>query len=262
MTKLIVSDLDGTLVPEGAGALPQALVDTLDRLERGGIPFAVSSGRQHASLRRVFRPLAVEPYILSLNGGCICKGDQCLYEDPMPQEMALEIARAAAQLPHCEVILETPAECWVYGGKGQVEGELAKRQYHFASISSLDQVQGRVVKVACYLSQGVEAFQTMAQTRWGALCKVARSGACWVDFNCSDKGKGLLALCQILGIAPEDVVAFGDNLNDRPMLAAAGTGWVAAGGHPQLRQEFPTCPDPREEMEKILREREKSTCIL
>lgn len=262
MTKLIVSDLDGTLVPEGAGALPQALVDTLNRLEQAGIPFAVSSGRQHASLRRVFRPLAVEPYILSLNGGCICKGDQCLYEDPMPQETALEIARAAAQLPHCEVILETRAECWVYGGKGQVEGELEKRQYHFRPITSLDQVQGRVVKVACYLSQGVEAFQVMAQDRWGSQCKVARSGACWVDFNCSDKGKGLLALCQILDVEPASVVAFGDNLNDRPMLAAAGTGWVAAEGNPQLRKEFPVCSDPRLEMEKILGELGKNTCIL
>lgn len=258
MVKLIVSDLDGTLVPEGAGTLPEELVDTLDRLQAGGIPFAVSSGRQHASLRRVFQPLRIQPYILSLNGGCICKGDECLYMDPMPQQAALTIARQAAQLPYCDVILETREQCWVYRSRNGVPQELDIRQYHYAEIEHLEQVRGQVIKVACYLTEGLERFVTENLVRWGSQCNVARSGERWVDFNVSDKGKGLKALCSLLGVNPVETVAFGDNLNDRPMLAAAGTGWVAPGGNPQLRKEFPTCEDPRQEMEKILLRSQKT----
>ena len=42
------------------------------------------------------------------------------------------------------------------------------------------------------------------------------------------KGNGLLALCEALGIAPEDCMSFGDESNDLPMLRAAGRG-VAMG---------------------------------
>ena len=42
------------------------------------------------------------------------------------------------------------------------------------------------------------------------------------------KGKGLLALCEVLGLAPEDCMSFGDESNDLPMLRAAGRG-VAMG---------------------------------
>lgn len=260
MIKLVVSDLDGTLVPEGAGALPQALITTLDRLEQGGISFAVSSGRQHASLREVFRPLAAEPYIISLNGGCICKGDQCLYLDPMPREAALTIAEEASRLPCCDVILETREQCWVYRSRNGVAGELDLRRYHYTEIDRLEDVRGQVVKVACYLTAGLEDFLAENQRRWGGQFNVARSGERWVDFNRSDKGKGLKALCRLLGVDPAETAAFGDNLNDRPMLAAAGAGWVAPEGNLQLRREFPTCADPRAEMEKILQENGKNAC--
>lgn len=260
MVKLIVSDLDGTLVPEGAGALPQSLIDLMDRVMAAGIPFAISSGRQHASLRNVLRPLAQEPVILSLNGGCICRGDECLYTDPMPRQEALAIARAADSLPWCDVILETREQCWVYRSTNGVVAGLDARRYHYRCIDRLDQVEGEVVKVACYLTDHLPEFLAENQGRWDPSIHVARSGERWVDFNISDKGKGLLALCRILGVSPAETVAFGDNLNDRPMLAAAGTGYAVADGNPELRAEFPVCPDVPAELEKILRENAKNTC--
>ena len=42
------------------------------------------------------------------------------------------------------------------------------------------------------------------------------------------KGKGLLALCRALDIAPADCMSFGDGTNDISMLEAAGRG-VAMG---------------------------------
>lgn len=43
-----------------------------------------------------------------------------------------------------------------------------------------------------------------------------------------DKGEGLLLLCAELGIAPDEVLAFGNGLDDLPMFALAGTS-VAVG---------------------------------
>jgi HAD superfamily hydrolase (TIGR01484 family) len=49
------------------------------------------------------------------------------------------------------------------------------------------------------------------------------------------KGGALAALCERLGIAAEDVVAFGDMPNDLAMLRWAGTSYAVANGHESVR---------------------------
>lgn len=257
MIRFVMSDLDGTLVPEGTSVLPQRLVDALNELQRSGIPFAASSGRQHASIRRVFQVLEEEPMIVSLNGGCICKGDDCLYLDPMPQETALAIAKQAGECPGCDVILETKDQCWVYVGRNGILPELDVRGYQYALVSDLAEIEGEVIKVACYLPEKVESFQIQAQERWGGKVKVARSGDKWVDFNVADKGKGLRAACKLLGVDPCDTAAFGDNLNDEAMLAAAGQPFVAPNGNPALLERYPVSESPVADIEKISKKSKK-----
>ena len=259
--KLILSDLDGTLVPEGEGSLPPELVEVIDRLQRLGISFAVASGRQYASLQRVFSSLEQPPLIAALNGGCIFQGDACLFTDPMPQEAALEISRQAAEWPGCEVILETAEECWVYRSRGAMVPQLERRRYHFVQIGDLAQLSGAVVKVACYLPNGgVEELLDWGQAHWGSQVKVVRSGECWVDFNVSDKGKGLKAACDLLGISTREVLSFGDNLNDLPMLALAGQSYAAPGSLLAETGQFPACPDILRLLEKICADAEKNAC--
>ena len=52
----------------------------------------------------------------------------------------------------------------------------------------------------------------------------------YYEFNPSgvDKGAGLLALCELLGIDPAQTIACGDSANDMAMLEAAGVGVVVS----------------------------------
>lgn len=61
------------------------------------------------------------------------------------------------------------------------------------------------------------------------------------------KASALVALCEGLGVGPEDVVAFGDMPNDIPMLAWAGTSYAMADAHESVREVAghvaPACAD-------------------
>ena len=46
----------------------------------------------------------------------------------------------------------------------------------------------------------------------------------------------LALLCDRLGVAPADVIAFGDMPNDLPMLEWAGRSWAMANAHPTVRE--------------------------
>lgn len=51
MIKLVASDVDGTLLPEGSSDMNPELYDVIRRLKEKGIVFAAASGRQMNSVR-------------------------------------------------------------------------------------------------------------------------------------------------------------------------------------------------------------------
>ena len=57
MIKLIVTDIDGTLVPDGSNTVNPKLYDQILRLRAAGIQFAAASGRQWHSIERLFEPV-------------------------------------------------------------------------------------------------------------------------------------------------------------------------------------------------------------
>jgi len=70
----------------------------------------------------------------------------------------------------------------------------------------------------------------------GESATVTHSGAPFVEIAAPGvtKASALAALCTRLGIAPADVVAFGDMPNDLPMLAWAGHSVAVANAHQEV----------------------------
>ena len=57
MIKLVASDLDGTLLLNGAQKLPEELFPLIRGLKKEGILFVAASGRQYANMKRLFEPV-------------------------------------------------------------------------------------------------------------------------------------------------------------------------------------------------------------
>ncbi len=62
------------------------------------------------------------------------------------------------------------------------------------------------------------------------------SGAAFLELTAAgvDKATTLALLCERLGIQADDVMAFGDHLNDLSMLSWAGTGVAMGNAHPDV----------------------------
>ena len=68
MIRLIASDIDGTLLHNGAAEIDPVIFEEIHRLKQKGILFCPASGRQYHSLRRLFAPAADELTYLCENG--------------------------------------------------------------------------------------------------------------------------------------------------------------------------------------------------
>ena len=68
--------------------------------------------------------------------------------------------------------------------------------------------------------------------------KVAVAGQARLDFTLADKGTGIRQLCAALDVPQSDVMAFGDNYNDLPMLEAVGHPILMEGALAELLSRF------------------------
>jgi hydroxymethylpyrimidine pyrophosphatase-like HAD family hydrolase len=84
----------------------------------------------------------------------------------------------------------------------------------------------------------VDELASLAHETVGDLVEVTHSSTADTLLEMSaagvSKGSGLAALCESLGIAADDVLAFGDMPNDLPMLRWAGHSVAVANAHPTV----------------------------
>ncbi|MDD3335863.1 MAG: Cof-type HAD-IIB family hydrolase [Eubacteriales bacterium] len=229
--KAVFSDLDDTLLDEKGQLSPETL-RVVHQCIRQGVAFIPVSGRNYASMR----PYAVQlntglPYI-GCNGAQQVSADhQLLEEAVIPAELAREIcAFLQAQgfyvqayhdeffyyAEECENALQYKNSSGMQGvAVGDLLAYLTFPVPKLLSIAHPDEVK-RVLPLVTERFEGKAAF---------TLSKPYFIEA--IPYGVS-KGSAIKALLDKLGISPEEAMAFGDSLNDIPMLQAVGCG-VAMG---------------------------------
>ena len=99
-------------------------------------------------------------------------------------------------------------------------------------------VNDDVIKLALFTrGDPEEVAETVLKDATGDDLAVVVSGTQSIDVIHQDinKGIGLQELATKVGVPLSQTLAFGDYLNDTELLAAAGTSYAMANGHPQLK---------------------------
>lgn len=242
MIRLVASDIDGTLLPYGQKEIPGEIFDLIRRLEEKGILFCPASGRQYASVRRLFAPVADRLSFLCENGAVVFgpgSPGPVLGKIPMDRAQAEEVCRHILSLKGLEVLISGENTSYLCPKEKSFVSVMEAVGNNIALIPRPEQTPEDIVKLAAYCpGQLEETYRTLAG-RWGSLFQVAIAGEHWVDLTLADKGRGLSRLCTALGIGAEEVMVFGDNYNDVPMLEWAGCPYLMENAAPALRSQFP-----------------------
>lgn len=244
MIRLIASDIDGTLLQNGAKAIPEEIFRHIRRLRGRGVLFCPASGRQYTSLRRLFAPVAGEIPFLCENGAIVYGvGDPgpVLSRTAMDREAALALSRDIYAHPDFEVLLSGANTSYLLP-KGEVILPLLRdfTGNNTVVLRALEDMPEDILKVSCYSPQGAgRAQKALLGAHGGGPFQSAVAGDRWLDFTVADKGTGLAGLCRSLGIPLEDVMAFGDNYNDLPMLRIVGHPCLMENAAPSLHPLIP-----------------------
>lgn len=259
--KLIVSDIDGTLIPYGERGLPEALFPAIRALREAGLLFCPASGRQYHALYRLFEPVADEIGYLCENGAVVMgpgrEGEApILSKTPMPRAAAIALCYEIMEMPGCLTLVSGVETGYALGRNNPLLDMMAAEEgSRMRAVERFEEID-EIVKVSAYAPDGVALPSEQLRPRYGEIFRMAEAGPAWLDFTLAEKGKGLRGLCAALGVELSETLAFGDNWNDVPMLDLAGMPYLMSTAVPELRARYPQqCRDVMDVIDAVLKER-------
>lgn len=249
--KLIAMDIDGTLLDSQSRLSPENIAAITEAAERG-IEIVIVTGRRFHSARWTVDALPCDFHVIATNGALVKSKDGItLQRHLLPAHIARRVLDATEEFRPCAgVIFDRIRERQIVFEKidwnGPYVGPYLSRHRDFVAevvpltdcldedplevmfIGECDRL-ARVMKLVENLPYANE--YTLAQTVYAhrnlSMLDVLQKGV--------NKGAALAAWAAHLGIARDEVMALGDNWNDREMLEYAGLAVAMSNCVPELR---------------------------
>lgn len=237
MIKLIASDLDGTLLHNGAQQLNPHIFDLILQLKGKGIRFVAASGRPYSNLRHLFAPVQNEISYIAENGSLCVHDGIVLSRGEIKRELGLSIFDAIDEFGRCDCFLSCESKAYTNTPNTAFFDHLKQElKYDIFHVDDLRSVEEQFLKIALWNKDGTKEMEQFFPQRFENEIKVVTSGNTWLDFIAPNahKGTALSNLLTHLKLKPENCIAFGDQYNDAEMLQLAGTSYSMSTAAPGM----------------------------
>ena len=256
--RAIAFDLDDTLLRSDL-TVSDYTVDVLRRAAEQGIIILPASGRTRDSMFPTVQRIGCAEAFISCNGADVwglrpvsagsapLSGDDCplLMQELLPVELAHEVARFAQERGvYCQTY--SPSRFYF-----SIDNEYAVSYAHSSSLEGeyvgdlTAFIQRPVAKLLMMdTPETIAAMYEEAKERFADRASMTCSKPYFLECNPlkATKGNALKWCAQHFGFAMEELLAFGDSLNDVSMLEAAGVGVAMGNAREDVKaMGFPVC---------------------
>ena len=243
--KMIALDLDGTLT-NSKKEVTKETKSAIRRVAKQGIAVVLASGRPLIGIQPVADDLELSKfggYLIAYNGGQIfdCKQKKTIFQSLLPKQYYAELCKLAKQY---QVYALTYNDTSVVAESDQdfyVRKEAYNNSVRIQKVESLEK----------YVSYSVTKFMIVGEPEklnllFESIKKIYK-GVLGVFFSEPyfleivptgiEKAEALRWLLQRLDLKKEDLIAFGDGLNDIPMLEYAGFSVAMENAYPKVKEK-------------------------
>ena len=184
MVKLIASDLDGTLLQNGARDVNPIVFDQIRTLKEHGILFAAASGRQYLNLRRLFTPVQDDIAYIAENGSLCIYNEETISKGIIEQNLAYRILDEVARYPQYNCIISGERVCYSTSKNPKFYNHMVNViKNHMKFIDDpKSEIPEPILKIAVCDYNGTDACEKHLKERFSSDIKVVTSGNLWVDF--------------------------------------------------------------------------------
>lgn len=266
MYKLAAIDLDGTMLNQ-YGIVTQRTKEAIQKVQQQGIEVVIASGRPTDSVKTIAKEIESEKYFISGNGAIIydIANDEIIYENILKKQKTLDIIKICEEnsiyynIYTDKEIIAKSLQCNVlYYHKENLNKEeknktrinIVENIYEY--ISNRDE---KIVKITICDSHPVifnsimrklkeideiEVLEVSHMSR-----KMIRQGTedipieyFYTEISAQnvDKWNAIEFLKDKMQIETEEIVAIGDNINDKKMIENAGLGIAMGESTPAIKE--------------------------
>lgn len=285
MYKLVAVDLDGTML-NSYGIVPDETKKNIKKCIEKGTDVIIASGRPIDSIKTIAKEIESKNYFIAGNGALIydIKKEEIIYEKYMTKQKVLEIIKICEEnsisynVYTDKTILATALKYNVlYYHKENLKKEENKKTHilmvenmydyvkqmqeeKFLKITICDDNQSIFNSIIRKLRkiEGIEVLDVLHMSR-----KTIKQGTedipieyyyTEISLENVDKWKAIEFLMEKLQINKEEIVAIGDNINDKMMIENAGLGIAMEGCTPVVQEiaDYVTCSNNENGVGKAL----------
>ena len=260
MYKLVAIDLDGTML-NSYGIVTENTKNTIKKLIQHGVEVIIVSGRPIDSIKTIAKEIESNNYFIAGNGALIydIKKDEIIYEKYMSKQKVLEIIKICEEnsisynvYTDKTILAKALKYNVLYYHKENLKKEENKKtnisivenmyeyvekleETKFLKITICDDSKSIFNSILRKIKQidDIDVLEVSHMSR-----KMIKQGTEDVPIeyfyteisNANvDKWNAIEFLIQKIGIEPEEVIAIGDNVNDKKMIENAGLGIAMKG---------------------------------
>jgi Cof subfamily protein (haloacid dehalogenase superfamily) len=239
--KLVIADVDGTLVTHDKILTPRA-IDSVMKMRDAGILFAVTSGRPPRGMAMLIDPLKMDEPLAAFNGGVIIQPDlkTVLRQNVLPPDVVKQVV---------QLILDQKLDVWIYTDTTWYVRDInaphvAREQWTVKfppvvtkDLNSLVDNVAKIVGVSDDLDL-VARCEKDVQKACGDHASAARSQPYYLDVTHpkANKGEVVLAMSELLKISPQQIATIGDMPNDVLMFVKSGVSIAMGNASPEVQK--------------------------
>lgn len=249
--KVIFLDIDGTLTVAGSNIPPESALQAIRAAREKGHLVFLCTGRNYDMLK----PLLAYQFdgVIASAGGYICCGQEVIYDCPMSQrqqQLVLDTLKENGIFRTVECLdgsytddgfkefLEEHA-----GENGNSELLRWRRQIEEElNIRPMREYAGQPVYKVVVMSPDMKRLERAKERIEQEFLFCIQDADQYAIVNGEvvnrqfDKGKAVVRVCNYLHISLEDSIAFGDSMNDKEMMEAAGYSICMENGSETLKK--------------------------
>ncbi len=267
MYKLVAVDLDGTMLNQ-YGDITEKTKNVIKKTIEKGIDVIIASGRPIDSIKSIAKEIDSKNYFIAGNGALIydIQKDEIIYDKFLPKEKVLEIIKLCEEnsisynVYTDKTILANALKYNVlYYQKENLKKEESKKtkisivediyEYvksreneKFLKITICDESESIFKSIIKKLRQ-IDKIEVMDTSHMSRKTIMQGTEEITIEYYYTeitlenvDKYNAIEYLINKLNIKNEEVIAIGDNINDKKMIENAGLGIAMQGSTPQVME--------------------------
>lgn len=241
MIKLLVTDLDGTLLPTGT-EISRENIEAAQKAVAAGVTVTIATGRMYRAALPVARNLGVDAPIITYNGALIrTVSGKTLYSSFLAPELIAEVVDFVEK------------QGWYLQSYSQDQLLYPEYCNHARDYEAAQLVQGEAVGWQGMKSRNEEVTKLLSVTdspeeterriailneHFGDRLSVVRSAARYAEIvnKGVSKASGIQKLAEVLGVEISETMAIGDAENDISMLKAVGLSVAMGNAVPAVKE--------------------------